>query len=94
MLEKIKAAVRKVIGNKNVQSVARHAVIAGGAVLVSAVAVGGVHAVTVSVAVAAAAAALRVVWLAVQAKLPKKDVPMADALEAKAAAAVSAEVKA
>ncbi len=73
------ARLRDVAANKNVQSVARHAVVAAVGVVVAAVAVGGVSGITTGVAVAAAAAAVRVVWLAVESKLTK---PQQAAVEA------------
>jgi hypothetical protein len=69
MIARIKALVAKVVARKDVQSVARHAVIAAGAVLLPVLVAG--TPVSVALLVTAGAAALRVVWLAVQAKLAK-----------------------
>lgn len=69
MIAKIKAAVLKFVSREDVQSVARHAVIAFVAVLVPVVVVGGFPALTVGLITAAASAAVRVVWLAVESKV-------------------------
>jgi len=77
MFARIKAAVAAFVARADVQSVARHAATAGGAVIIAAVTVGGVHAITAGVAIAALAAAGRVIWLAVQARLQKAAAPSA-----------------
>jgi hypothetical protein len=91
MLARLKAAVLRVVRNASVHSVARHALLTAGGIFVSALTVGGLHAITFAVVAAAGAAALRVVWLAVAAKL-NKAVPEAVPVENAVAPVVKAEV--
>ncbi len=67
MITSIRSAVVRFLSNKVVQSTLRHAAIAAGAVLVTAVTAGGVSSLTTGVIIAALVAAGRVILAAITA---------------------------